>query len=241
MWDALNIRLFAKRRTYVAEREPKHEEVSSANARSYDPNPVEELKSKLLPKPRDDLRGEPVTLSRKDPSPGAFARFRRNAAQRYVLRGDLAIDERLGLIVRRIELEATYGVTTALATEALTDLMPHVTQELRTQKAWAQIREELGWPATVGIDPRSIPEPVPRGVRGRGDEVYRDIALRYLRFQSQGIGRGILLAIADEVGLTREQVRDRLRAATERGYLSPGTQGKAGRRPGPRLKGDDNG
>jgi hypothetical protein len=79
------------------------------------------------------------------------------------------------------------------------------------------------------------------GRRGFPDDFYRGIAGEYLELQSAGIGRGILLEIAqrgsDRLGrpVARETARDWVRRATELGYLSPGMSGKAGRLPGPNL------
>jgi hypothetical protein len=43
------------------------------------------------------------------------------------------------------------------------------------------------------------------------------------------------LQLAREFGLTTTQVRDRTNQARRRGYLTPGSRGRAGANPGPRL------
>lgn len=80
------------------------------------------------------------------------------------------------------------------------------------------------------------------GPSGYGDEFYERIARTYLELQAEGISRGILHHIAEreseiqgrEVDPTN--VRDWVHKATKLGFLGPGTQGKAGRMPGPRLR-----
>lgn len=77
-----------------------------------------------------------------------------------------------------------------------------------------------------------------RGRPGRPDQHYRMVAVAYLKLQEQGAGRGILLKLAGELGQPRDTVRDWVQGATKRGYLTPGTRGRAGRSPGPNLKTD---
>jgi len=71
--------------------------------------------------------------------------------------------------------------------------------------------------------------------RGRGDEYYQQVALDYLRLSGRGIGRGILRELAAERGVRPERVRDDVHEARVRGFLSPGSPGRAGAEPGPNL------
>ena len=77
------------------------------------------------------------------------------------------------------------------------------------------------------------------GRLGKGDPFYRDIALSYLKLQDEGIGRGILPRLAQDLGRPRETIRDWVHQARVRGFLTAGTQGKAGALPGPRLLAQD--
>lgn len=80
------------------------------------------------------------------------------------------------------------------------------------------------------------------GPSGYGDEFYERIARTYLELQEEGVSRGILHHIAEreseiqgrEVDPTN--VRDWVHKARKLDFLGPGTQGKAGRNPGPRLR-----
>jgi hypothetical protein len=67
------------------------------------------------------------------------------------------------------------------------------------------------------------------------------IARRYIQLVGRGI-RHPLPQIADELGLSREQVRDRIHRARQPalGYLQPAKPGRVSAEPGPRLKGPGN-
>ena len=58
------------------------------------------------------------------------------------------------------------------------------------------------------------------------------IARRYVQLVEQGV-RQPLRTMAGELGLTREQVRDRLHRARDLGYLMPAKQGRVSAERGP--------
>jgi hypothetical protein len=74
-----------------------------------------------------------------------------------------------------------------------------------------------------------------RGRPSLGDAHYARIARAYLQKQAAGHGRGILQALAQQEGRPHQTVRDWVAGARKRGFLTPGTPGRAGALPGPRL------
>jgi len=66
------------------------------------------------------------------------------------------------------------------------------------------------------------------------DEEIEAIANRYLALYRSGVKRP-LPEIANEFGITREKARDRVHRARKMGFLTGGTQGRAGASPGPNL------
>jgi hypothetical protein len=66
------------------------------------------------------------------------------------------------------------------------------------------------------------------------DEQLAQFAARYLTLYHRGVPQ-LRLQLAREFGLTTTQVRDRTNQARRRGYLTPGSRGRAGANPGPRL------
>lgn len=78
--------------------------------------------------------------------------------------------------------------------------------------------------------------------RGRPDSFYRRIALEYLEQLGAGVTRGIHRRIAELESMFDEhgnpesaKVRDAVNTCAERGFLTRGQKGRAGRGPGPRL------
>ena len=67
-----------------------------------------------------------------------------------------------------------------------------------------------------------------------GDDHLANLAIRYLTLYHRGNKRP-RKQLADEFGLTATLVRDHLHQARQRGYLTPGTRGRAGASAGPRL------
>jgi hypothetical protein len=86
--------------------------------------------------------------------------------------------------------------------------------------------------------------PPPRGGRrGFPPAFYRWVAKEYLRLHDAGVGRGILIRLAELASarlgrdVSREQMRDHVHRARELGFLEKrGHQGKAGALPGPKLR-----
>jgi hypothetical protein len=76
-----------------------------------------------------------------------------------------------------------------------------------------------------------------KGRKGYPADHYRRIAFEYLDLQSQGVGRGIQRRLAEQQDPQRQwqTIRDWLAKATELGFLTKGTPGRAGREPGPNL------
>lgn len=75
------------------------------------------------------------------------------------------------------------------------------------------------------------------GRPARSDDDFERIARQYLELQTAYGARGLLerLAAAQDPPKTRETMRDIVRAATKKQFLSPATPGRGGRGPGPRL------
>ena len=67
-----------------------------------------------------------------------------------------------------------------------------------------------------------------------GDDQLAQFAARYVTLYHRGVPQ-LRLQLAREFGLTTTQVRDRTNRARRRGYLTPGSRGRAGANPGPRL------
>jgi hypothetical protein len=163
---------------------------------------------------------------------------------RYRCLADLAvIDGRLS--ITRLELAPwTFGGAT-IGTDALRQIplgrwLTLAYSILQDETLWQQTGE-LGNTASGRSAAHKLAglhrgaEPVRRGRPGYPAAFYRDVALRYLELQSQGVGRGVQQQIAEERSVPWPTVRDWLHKATVLGFLSPGSPGRAGRRPGPNL------
>jgi hypothetical protein len=90
--------------------------------------------------------------------------------------------------------------------------------------------------ARVAQTNRAVP-PRPRGRPSKGDEFYREVALKCLELQNQGVTTGMHERIAQELakvypGIGREPgtVRDWLHRATVLGFLMKGSPGRPGQR-----------
>ncbi len=132
----------------------------------------------------------------------------------------------------------------ALRRVRVSAILARANAELASRADLAELARRLGWEeapdeqevARLAEVARRASEGLPR--RGRpplGDDHYARIARSYLRLQEDGIGRGILLALAEEERRPRETVRDWVASARRRGFLTPGQRGRAGALPGPRL------
>jgi hypothetical protein len=103
-------------------------------------------------------------------------------------------------------------------------------EELGYTAASAERRE---WARQVAGEAQSVK--LRRGRRGYPDDHYRRIALAYLDLQRHGVSRGIQKRLAEQEGRPWQTIRDWLRIATEKGFLTKGTKGRAGRMAGPHL------
>lgn len=88
----------------------------------------------------------------------------------------------------------------------------------------------------------------PAGSRGWGDDFYRMVAHEYVELTKAGVpGRGVLTELAKRLARRmnepeprhRDNVRDWVAVAKERGFIVPVGQGRGGALPGPRLYDDE--
>jgi hypothetical protein len=133
-----------------------------------------------------------------------------------------------------ISLGVTTEVLRAISpARILADAIAH----LETSARWLEIIEQFGGPSMPGTQRQAI-ERI-KSARIRQSRATEDqieaIALRYLTLYRAGIKRP-LPQIASELGITRDQARDRVHRARKLGFLTSGTQGRASASPGPRLE-----
>jgi len=109
--------------------------------------------------------------------------------------------------------------------------------------------QRFGWPLPDETETRALEEAVEAaelpekrpGRTGYPADHYRRIALAYLSLLEQGYGRGVLKLLAEAESkrlgrkVPRETVRDWVRGARKRGFLTGGRQGRAGAQAGPKL------
>jgi hypothetical protein len=128
---------------------------------------------------------------------------------------------------------------------SLSAILARVHAELINRAELAELARRFAWPAAPSAEEQAkLDEAARRATAGqprRGRPALADahlarIARAYLRKQADGYSRGILLALAEEEGRPRDTIRDWVAKARRRGFLSPGTQGRAGALPGPRLQ-----
>jgi len=111
--------------------------------------------------------------------------------------------------------------------------------QLRSSEYWHQVAEKLGKAEPMSDRQQAAYARLRRsrvpGARPTEREIEL-IARRYLQLVGRGM-RHPLRQIADEIGLSREQVRDRLHRARspKLGYLEPARPGRVSAEPGPRL------
>lgn len=142
------------------------------------------------------------------------------------------------LVCRRLEVGAEVpGVTSGFLRQIpMGTIMTAVRNELtRLSDRWAT----AGDVATAG---NLRPEQRKRGRRGYSDAHYETIARDYLALQREHNSRGLLDKLADHLSqkqgkeLSRETVRDWVKGARKRGFLSPASPGRPGALPGSRLR-----
>ncbi len=84
-----------------------------------------------------------------------------------------------------------------------------------------------------------LDEREPRAHRGgrppRGDDHYRELALRCLALFSAGEGAGIHMRLAEHYGRRDRTIKDWIRTARHKGWLARGKSGRVHFAPGPKL------
>ena len=68
------------------------------------------------------------------------------------------------------------------------------------------------------------------------DAIIFRAAEAYLRHYNNGVHRGLLQKVADELGVPLKTAADHVRRARSAGFLSQGERGRAGATPGPRFQ-----
>ena len=167
------------------------------------------------------------------------------------------IDERATAVVRTViedydlwvdEITFTSNEGSGLTTNTIRGL--HL-GEFR-QRITDLIRDDpdvLAKPRQIVADMMGLPEPEPgelttlakylrkgpsKGRAAHSPEFHRATALMYLKLWPQH-GQRVVKAMAEEMGRPRDTVSTWVRRSREEGWLSKGTQGKAGGEPGPKL------
>jgi hypothetical protein len=177
-----------------------------------------------------------------------FVPPRASVAAVFVIWGTLALEAgRLSLgefaIAPFAPAQATL-TSDALRRVRLSAILARAHAELASRAELAELAHRFRWADAPGgrerdtlteIAARAAAGRPKRGRPGLGDAHYARIARAYLDKQAQGHGRGILNALAEQEGRPRETVRDWVAGARKRGFLTPGTQGRAGALPGSRL------
>lgn len=111
-------------------------------------------------------------------------------------------------------------------------------EQLLRQQYWLEeTARRRGIESPLSTQQRELLERVDQGRPRHGrinDDQLAELAARYLTLCQRG-NKSPRAQLAGEFGLTTTQVRDRLHQARQRRYLTPGTQGRAGAHPGPRL------
>jgi hypothetical protein len=161
----------------------------------------------------------------------------------------LAKDADGRLSISRLEVEPwTFGDRLALGTNVLRSLplgrwLASAHSQLGDAGVWLKTGTLAGsvegraWAQAAAESARSTE--LRRGRRGYPEDHYRRIALAYLALQQQGVRGSPVRLAQDESTPARpvawQTMRDWIHRATELGFLSPGSPGRAGRSPGPNL------
>jgi hypothetical protein len=167
----------------------------------------------------------------------------------------LSLNERGELVIFRLELRPW---TTDEMPSIGTDVLRYLPLAHWLAQAHSRLTEGIAeWLQERGVSTRPIDAkefrrlrklaermvestPTRPGRKGFAVSYYRWLALEYLELQDK-VSRGIRDVLADRAShregrkITSENIRDALHKATELGFLLPGTQGRAGRLPGPNL------
>ena len=159
------------------------------------------------------------------------------------------VDARRRRRPRRLDERSPAGVTTSLLRSI--PLLKILDQARLALTAWpefelakwltgdeeARVRNLQGARAVRETLEELTAAPTKRGRPGFDDTFYEQIARQYLDLQARHGARGLLDRLGDAQAppCQRETVRDWVRRATQLGYLSPATPGRAGRSAGARL------
>ncbi len=154
----------------------------------------------------------------------------------------LRLSERGAFYQRDLEVTPWDDIYTPMSTRVLrqlplgqwlTDAHKWIADRASTRMADGQVSRELQRLASS--------RRVPASGRRRPQWDYRRLALEYLDLQAKDVGRGIRLELAaiesrrQRRPVTDSMVLSALTVATRKGFLGPGTRGRAGRAPGPNL------
>lgn len=179
----------------------------------------------------------------------------RSSDGRWRVLGYLSLTDNDEFVIYRLEIRPWTSDVIFIGTDVLRNLPLHrwlVEAHSRLTEPIAEWLRDKGVPARAVDDKelrrlsklaeRMAASTPPRtGPKGFGEDFYRRLALDYLALQKDGISRGIRQELARRETkrqgkrITDINIRDALNKATQLGFLSPGTSGRAGRRPGPNL------
>jgi hypothetical protein len=118
------------------------------------------------------------------------------------------------------------------------EILAACADQLQRQAYWLdETARRRGVASAISPKQREILERIDRGRPQQPpnvDDQLAEIAKRYIVLYQRGNIRP-RAQLADEFDISATQVRDRLHQARRHGYLTPGTPGRAGALPGPRL------
>ncbi len=179
-----------------------------------------------------------------------FLPTRADIAHGYLIWGTLALLPGARLSLSELALAPLtpneQGVSAqTLRQLSVSSILARVHGELASRAELAEIAHRFAWPEAPNAQEQAdLSELTARAETARprpgrpalSDAHLARIARAYLAKQAEGYGRGILLAIAAEEKQPRGTIRDWVAKARRRGFLSPGTPGRTGALPGPRLQ-----
>ena len=165
----------------------------------------------------------------------------------------LTDDKKLALVQVTVELALPGGGVNSETMRSIhwSEILAAVEYLIQTRPQWLELVAHLGLAkptdelrASSRETAAAIESVTPQkpGRPRRSDDLYRWVALNYLQLQEQGFGRGILDELATKASIReksivpRDTVRAWVRSCRKYGWLEGGTQGRAGARPGPRLR-----
>lgn len=196
---------------------------------------------------------------RNDARPDVIARFTAlvmKNRESSLVSGFVAINERKTLLLTQItiepELDLTRGITSETVREiSLPEILRCVDYLITTRPESLDLLQRLGLGTVPAADRDLAHEAAVLGQQAerrqpgrpqRPDDLYKWVARTYLRLYRQGLRRGILVELAADASgrygreIPRSTASEWVSGCRKHGYLEGGTQGKAGARPGPRLR-----